>query len=356
MNKKNLYLDIHVLQTVPPSCINRDDMGSPKTAVYGGAVRARVSSQAWKHEMRRMFRGIFKEEDVGFRTKKVLQMVEDKVREFDPSMDDGSGKKMAEKALKNSGIALSKKNDGKTEVLMFFSDAQAGAIAKLAMDGSEDKKEYQAALRENPAVDIALFGRMVASDPSLNFDAAAQVAHAISTHKVQNEYDYFTAVDDISEEDNSGAGHLGTIEYNSSTLYRYATVNVRELAEKLGGFAPDVAKGFVEAFVRTMPTGKQNTFANRTYPDFVYVALRTDQPVNLCGAFEKPVISKDGGYLEASEKAFWDYAAKVYENYAAKPRYILGFGDGFDDKMSFPQILEGVQSIIKKELLESEAE
>lgn len=356
MNKKNLYIDIHVLQTVPPSCINRDDMGSPKTAVYGGVVRARVSSQSWKHEMRKMFVEIFGKENVGFRTKKVLQKIAEKIGELDNSLSEEACEKKAEKALKNMGINLSKKNDNKTEVLMFLSDAQARAVASLVIEGNEDKKEYQAALRENPAVDIALFGRMVASDPSLNFDAAAQVAHAISTHKVQNEYDYFTAVDDIAEEDNSGAGHLGTVEYNSSTLYRYATVNVKELSQSLGNFTSDAVKGFVEAFVQAMPAGKQNTFANRTCPDFVYVALRTDQPVNLCGAFEKPVISKEGGYLEASEKAFLSYAAKIYENYAAEPQNVWGFGDGLTDKMSFPQILEAVQSAVKEKLSESEAE
>ncbi len=355
MSEKNLYLDIHVLQTVPPSCINRDDLGSPKTAVYGGVVRARVSSQAWKHEMRKMFKEIFGEENVGFRTKKVLQKIAEKIKELDSSLSEEICEKKAKKALKIIGINLSKKNDNKMEVLMFLSDAQVRAVAELAISGNEDKKEYQAALRENPAVDIALFGRMVASDPSLNFDASAQVAHAISTHKIQNEYDYFTAVDDISEEDNSRAGYLGTVEYNSSTLYRYATVNVRELAKNLGQLTPYAVRGFLESFVQAMPTGKQNAFANRTCPDFVYVALRTDQPVNLCGAFEKPVVSREGGYFEASQKAFRDYTKKLYENYASEPQSVWGFGDGFTDKMNFPQILEGVYSAVKEKLSEGEA-
>ena len=113
----------------------------------------------------------------------------------------------------------------------------------------EDKKELQEALKNYPSVDLALFGRMVADDPSLNYDAAAQVAHSISTHAVQNEYDYFTAVDDCQAEDNAGAGHLGTVEYNSSTLYRYATVNVMELARQLGAAqAAETVRAFGEAF------------------------------------------------------------------------------------------------------------
>lgn len=152
-------------------------------------------------------------------------------------------------------------------------------------------------------MDMALFGRMVASDPSLNYDAAAQVAHSISTHAVQNEFDYFTAVDDCAPEDSAGAGHLGTVEYNSSTLYRYATVNMVELAHLLGAEkAAQAVRVFGEAFIRSMPTGKQNSFANRTLPDAVYVTLREDQPVNLCGAFEKPVRKSPEGYAEPSRR------------------------------------------------------
>lgn len=117
----------------------------------------------------------------------------------------------------------------------------------LPSDGKfekEDKKELQEALKNYPSVDLALFGRMVADEPSLNYDAAAQVAHAISTHAVHNEYDYFTAVDDCTSEDNSGAGHLGTVEYNSSTLYRYATVNAAELVRYLGEDTPKAVRNF----------------------------------------------------------------------------------------------------------------
>ena len=144
---------------------------------------------------------------------------------------------------------------------------------------------------------MVLFGRMVAEAASLNYDAAAQVAHSISTHAVQNEYDYFTAVDDCPDSDNAGASHLDTKEYNSATLYRYATVNVMELERHLGAKkAAEVVRSFGEAFIRSMPTGSQNTFANRTLPDAVYVTIREDQPVNLCGAFERAVRKSAEGY------------------------------------------------------------
>ncbi len=321
--EKRLYVDVHVLQTVPPSCVNRDDTGSPKTAVYGGVTRARVSSQAWKHAMRKAFldNALFDKSDIGQRTKKIQDMIAEEIKALDPEKD---ADKLAKKAVEYVGI---KSDDKGAKALFFMSYAQAKALAELAVSGSSDKKEYKAALAAAPSVDMALFGRMVADDASLNYDAASQVAHSISTHAVQNEYDYFTAVDDLADEDNAGAGHLGTMEYNSSTLYRYATVNVMELEKQLGREkAVETVKGFVEAFVCSMPTGKQNSFANRTLPDAVYVTIREDQPINLCGAFEKPVPKSTEGYVVASEKALQKYANQVYETFADAPvkSYVVG--------------------------------
>lgn len=317
----SLYVDIHVLQTVPPSCVNRDDTGSPKTAVYGGVTRARVSSQSWKHAMRMMFKDIFTDEQVGVRTKKIVDLI---IEKLDKLGYEGNKEKEALKALENAGIKV--KKDNQVDALFFMSPKQAEALAKLVVENVSDKAEYKAALKEFPSIDIALFGRMVASDPSINYDASAQVAHSISTHEVNNEYDYFTAVDDISNEDNAGAGHLGTVEFNSSTLYRYATVNVRELVKSLGTDTPKVVEGFVKAFLLSMPTGKQNTFANRTVPDFAYITVREDQPVNLAGAFEAPVRADQNGYVLKSIKALTDYADKTYKTFVDAPKnaYYIG--------------------------------
>ena len=286
MNEKRLYVDLHVVQTVPPSCINRDDTGSPKTAVYGGTTRARVSSQAWKRAMRQYFFQMFHEQNIGNRTKKVIEMVAEEIRLQAP--DEANTEKKAAEALKNAGIKINDKT-GESDALLFMSKGQAKALAQLIISGNADKKAYKEAMQKEPSYDMALFGRMVASDPSLNYDAAAQVAHSISTHTIHNEYDYFTAVDDCAPEDNAGAGHLGTVEFNSFTMYRYATVNVMELYRHLGKYTAEVVEGFIKAFICSMPTGKQNTFANRTLPDAVYITVRKDQPLNLCGAFERPV-------------------------------------------------------------------
>lgn len=326
MNKR-LYVDFHILQTVPPSCINRDDTGSPKTAMYGGVRRARVSSQAWKHAMRAAF-AENAQLDVGKRTKKAAELVKEQILVLDPEQKKAD--KMAKEALKYVGI---KSDDKKgTDALIFISSAQAKALAELVVGGCTKDEEYEEALIENPSADMVLFGRMVAQKASLKYDAAAQVAHSISTHAVQNEYDYFTAVDDCQAEDNAGAGHLGTVEYNSSTLYRYATVNVMELAGRLGAAqAAETVRAFGEAFLFSMPTGKQNTFANRTLPDAVYVTLREDQPVNLCGAFERAVPRSAQGYAAPSKAALAQYAQQMYSSFAEAPAQSFTVGSGLEE-------------------------
>lgn len=329
MNTNRLYVDIHALQTVPPSCLNRDDTGSPKTALYGGVVRSRVSSQCWKRAIRTMFHDeLFPENMVGVRTKKIASLVAKEIEALDPSQN---APELAEKALKMAGLAKIKA-DEEADSLFFLSMAQAQALAKLVVNGIDEKRAYVEALKYQPSVDMALFGRMVASVPSLSYDAAAQVAHSISTHMVQNEYDFFTAVDDCRSEDQNGSAYLDTVEYNSSTLYRYATVNVLELASMLGSEeTPHAVQAFVEAFIRSMPTGKQNSFANRTLPDVVYITLRKDQPVNLCCAFENPVTEAGNGYMEPSKKRLVEYADQLYHTYISEPEKAFVIGAGIDE-------------------------
>lgn len=364
MSNERLYVDFHVVQTVPPSCVNRDDTGRPKTAFYGGANRARVSSQSWKHAMRLMFKEIFESEELGYRTKHVIDLIASEIKKLDSSLDDET---VVEKA-KNAFELTKKKNkdkdkkkdtkkkadaDNKTDVMFFIGALEANKLAQLAVNGETDDKLYKQALKETPAVDIALFGRMVADNAGLNVDAASQVAHSISTHAVQNEYDYFTAVDDYAPEDSVGAGHIDTAEFNSSTLYRYATVNVAQLKKSFGVSVAEIIKGFAEAFICSMPTGKQNSYANRTYPDMVYVTIRKDQPVNLVGAFEKPVISNNG-YVEESVKKLQEYAGKVYDNFSGKPvkSFVIG-ADAISDaeRVNLDELLEKLYSYIKDEVV-----
>lgn len=303
------FLDINILQTVPPSNLNRDDTGSPKTATYGGTRRARVSSQAWKRAARAAFREILPASALGVRTKRVVEVIGRSIVEQDPAVDTTRAHELAALALSTAKIRVSTPRKSTAEdplpdetgYLLFLSAQQITNVAALCVAAqAEDSPEAylktraKEALDTEHSVDLALFGRMVADATDLNVDAACQVAHAISVHPVDNEYDYFTAVDDEKagrDDEDAGAGMIGTVEFNASTLYRYATIDVDALQENLG--EPDATRlaveAFVRAFVTSMPTGKQNTFANRTLPDAVYVALRSTQPVNLVGAYEEAI-------------------------------------------------------------------
>ncbi len=214
MNNR-IFLDLHIIQTLPPSNINRDDTGSPKTALYGGVRRARVSSQSWKRAIREYFNLNGNKHQVGVRTLDVVKFIANKIINIDNSISYDVALELANNTLNKAGIST---KEYRSKALIFLGETQAESLANAAINNIDDKKELQNIFNTNPSVDIALFGRMVADDPSLNEDASCQVAHAISTHAIQNEFDFFTAIDDLTPEDNSGAGMLGNIEYNSSTL------------------------------------------------------------------------------------------------------------------------------------------
>jgi len=312
MTKQNLYVDLSVLQTVPSSNINRDDAGAPKTALYGGVTRARVSSQSWKRAVRLAFRD--DNVSVGTRTKEAAKLLTAKLKELDPTMTDDVAADKTSELFKAAGIKLNKDNE--TGALLLISHGQITKLAQYAIDNETlDKKEVKAVLNGDQSVDLALFGRMVADNPELNVDASAQVAHAVSTHEVVPEYDYFTALDDEQPEDATGAAMLGTINFNSATLYRYANLNMVELVHNLDEKdAIQGASAFIKDFLLSMPNGKQNTFANKTLPSYVMITIRTDTPVNLVSAFEEPVTSRNG-YVEPSIK-------RLEEEYESTLQYV----------------------------------
>ena len=297
---KSLFIDIHILQSVPPSNINRDDTGSPKTARFGGVTRSRISSQAWKKATRDLFPAYLAEDEIGWRTKHVVDLISEHAAAKRPDLKEENLEDASAKALGATGIKVTGKDTG---YLLFLSPKQVESLADLAIasvegDSPIDKKAAKDVLniKQRPtlnAIDIALFGRMVADAPDLNVDAAVQVAHAISVGRAETEFDYFTALDDRAPEDNAGAAMIETTEFTSSTLYRYADIDVLHLCENLGSAAVACRgiEAFLHAFVRSMPTGKQNAFANRTLPAAVIVELRETQPVSLVNAFEKPIIS-----------------------------------------------------------------
>ncbi|MFJ3176575.1 type I-E CRISPR-associated protein Cas7/Cse4/CasC [Streptomyces roseus] len=309
MNQR-LYIDVHVIQTVPPANLNRDDQGNPKEAVYGGVRRSRVSSQAWKRASRQHFDTQAPEPERSTRTKRITGELATRIKAHASGLDDDGARRIAAALLAQLGLSQGKKA-GDTAYLLFYGNAQLDEVATLINGQATelaalDEKALAEAVKEMPVADafttghpmgVALFGRMVADIPKLNVDAAVQVAHALSTHETQLEFDYFTAVDDQNEKDETGAGMIGTIGFNSATLYRYATVGFAQLTDNLGGdteAALDALDHFVDSFALSAPTGYKNSFAHRTRPSLVAVVVRTDQPVNLVSAFEEPVAAEAG--------------------------------------------------------------
>lgn len=354
MNNKRLFLDIHVIQTVPSSNINRDDTGSPKTAQYGGVTRSRVSSQSWKKAVRDYFKDNSEEADVGVRSLEIVRYIAEKIKGLSTGISDEEAMKKANDSLNNAGV---KTKDQKARALFFISSKQADHLAQLIIEGETDKKEYKKQLRNNPAIDIALFGRMVADDPSLNTDASAQVSHALSTHAVETEFDFYTATDDFSSREDAGAGMLGTVEFNSSTLYRYANVAVHDFNQQLLEDSEKVVNSlalFLEAFVKSMPTGKSNTFANQTLPQAILISLRDDRPVNLVSAFESPIQSTKGYVKNSIEKLVKEH--EEIQKWVNEPLYTktLGIDESLEETNNFNDLLDDFKSNLKKYLTDKE--
>ena len=328
----SVFVDIHVLQTLPPSNPNRDDTGAPKSATFGGVSRMRISSQAIKRATRQDFEGKIADRNYGVRTKKIVELVARTISEKRPDLEAQSVE-LAEMGLNAIGFKLAGPRGKKTEqqlkeagFLVFFSAKQiehvADALISVSAEGDPAAAFKELKRRKlvdtDHSIDIALFGRMVAEPNALNVDAACQVAHAIGVGAVEREYDYYTAVDDEkkrSEEADEGAGMIGMIEFTSATVYRYATINVDMLRENLGddSVADRAVELFVDSFVRSMPTGKATTFANRTLPDAVLVQVRDDQPINMSGAFEEPIVADRHGFAGPAIVRFVEFESQLRE-------------------------------------------
>lgn len=296
------FIQLHILTSYPPSNLNRDDTGHPKTAVIGDCPRLRISSQSLKRAWRTsdIFEGALKGH-IGTRTKEMGVSV------YQSLIKQGVGEKNAREWAKTIASQFGKlKSDKKTEKnedlhveqLVHFNPEEEKAIADLvkqlvATAAAPTEDDLKLLRKQHTAVDIAMFGRMLASSPAFNTEAAIQVAHAITVHKAAVEDDYFIAVDDLNTgEEDSGAAHIGELGFGAGVFYLYICINRELLQENLGGDAEltkNALNAFVQAATKVSPTGKQNSFASRAYAGFVLAEKGDQQPRSLAQAFLKPV-------------------------------------------------------------------
>lgn len=382
-------IEIHALQNFAPSNLNRDDTGAPKDALFGGTRRARVSSQCLKRAMRQHFAELVEQnalasDDVAVRTKRVLDVLTKSLVAKGRAEAEASDKVR----LALAAMELTVKEDGKSEYLLFLGQREVSSIADIidekwdsiaASDTApaEGKKpgraKKQAAQNADPelkkalnkvfnggkAVDVALFGRMLADMPEKNQNAACQVAHAISTHSVEREFDFYTAVDDLKPEDSAGADMMGTVEFNSACFYRYAAVDWDKLVSNLQNDTELANKGlraFLEGFVVAEPTGKQNTFAAHNPPEFVAVSVRRNTaPRNFANAFETAIrVKKDESLTRRSAEELAKKAKILQSAFGGEEKtWVLNLTDakldGYGNSAaSLQELLDGVLSTIQE--------
>jgi CRISPR system Cascade subunit CasC len=336
-------IELHILQSFPVSCLNRDDVGAPKTATFGGVSRARISSQCLKRAIRELARELSPELFAGLRSRLIITPLADALAKY------GVAEEKSVEVAKQIGDylamldpAAAKKGDLKVKTLMFLSPAELDSVAKeLAevLNKKPTEKELQkaaakackaAALKD--AADIAIFGRMVASDHSLTVEGAGLFSHALSTHRADNDIDFFSAVDDRQSEDEAGAGMTGTLEFTSATYYRYIALNLGMLSDDahLSALEPKERKKVVEAFLRAalfaVPNARKNSMNAHTLPGYVLGIVKEGQPLQLVNAFESPVRSNKG-IMDASIAALKEHHKQVKETWSIKPALEIAIPD-----------------------------
>lgn len=344
------FIQFHLLTTYGPSNPNRDDQGRPKQAVVGGAPRLRISSQSIKRALRESsFFELDLKGHLGTRTKRLHeQLVADQVAK---GVDGGEAAKAADTVAEIFGKLEKVGNKGEERALAttlaFISPAEwalAEELMEKALSGEDLPKEKdlkKLVLRKaDGAVDIAMFGRMLAADAEFNREAAVQVAHAITTHRAQAEEDWFSAVDDLNKADATGAGHLGETAFGSGVYYQYVCVNTDLLVENLGGDRELAAKGgeaLAQALPMVTPTGKQNSFAHRPRAFYMLAEKGNQAPRDLSGAFFEAVrtLPLAENSVTALEKTRKDIDAAYGKCFDDDRKMHLGHGGTLEDVTSF---------------------
>ncbi|CBL44344.1 CRISPR-associated protein, CT1975 [gamma proteobacterium HdN1] len=318
------FVQLHLLTSYPPANLNRDDLGNPKTARLGGVERLRVSSQSLKRAWRTS--ELFQQQlegAIGTRTKRLG------VDAFDGLLTAGASEKQAREwagQIAKVYGAIKKDNPLEIEQLVHVApdertvlDALVGTLAREKRGPSDE--ELDSLLQKQTAVDIAMFGRMLASKPEYNGEAAVQVAHAIGVHASAIEDDYFTAVDDLNQNE-PGAAHIGESGFAAAVFYQYICIDRDLLKKNLGGneaLTQKALRALTEAAVKVGPTGKQNSYASRAYAHYALAEKGAQQPRSLSLAFVKPVSGEDyaAEAIEVLERVR-DNMDKVYGDCADK--------------------------------------
>ncbi|MCQ4159228.1 type I-E CRISPR-associated protein Cas7/Cse4/CasC [Roseomonas sp. GC11] len=326
------FIQLHLLTFFPPANLNRDDTGRPKTAVVGGVTRLRLSSQALKRAWRTS--PVFAAALAGHMGQRTQRFGEEILHHL---LANGMAEdKALATAREIAGVFGKIKSEGaQIEQLAFIAPeekAAALALADKVLAGEKiDAKKADLLRRVDTAADIAMFGRMLADDPDYNREAAVQVAHAITTHKVVVEDDYYTAVDDLkTSADDAGAGFLGEAAFGSGVFYLYLCIDRTLLVKNLGGdsdLAKTAIRALVEAAATTAPRGKQNSFAAHGRAGYILAEKGDRQPRTLAGAFARPV--KDEDLLGVSVAALHDFRTaidKAYHGGSAEPCKVLHVG------------------------------
>lgn len=307
-------IELHILQSFPVSCLNRDDVGAPKTAVFGGVNRARLSSQSLKRAIRE-----FAQDNLpnarfgGERTKLIIEPLTAALQKHgvtDAAVALEHAKNIADKLAKLDAKAA--EDAPKVGTLTFLAPSEIDSIAAdvaVLLATNPKSKDYEKSLDKSckkagllDGADIALFGRMVASLPSLTLEGAAMFSHALSTHRSDNDLDFYTAVDDRKpKDDDAGAGMMGTLEFSSAVYYRYAALNLDLLADAahLGKLSAEERRAVIDAFIRAtlqaVPGARKNSMNANTLPSYVLGTYKSaGQPVQLINAFESPVTARSG--------------------------------------------------------------
>ena len=325
-------IELHLLQSFPVSCLNRDDVGSPKTAVFGGVNRARLSSQSLKRAIRE-----FAQDNLpgarfgGQRTKLIVQLLADALKKHGVADEKTAAEHAANIADKLAKLDA-KAEPPQVGTLTFLAPSEIDSIAQQVAEllkTNPKSKDYEKHLDKYckaagllDGADIAIFGRMAASLPSLTLEGAAMFSHALSTHKADNDLDFYSAVDDRKPKgDDAGAGMIGTLEFSSAVYYRYAALNLDLLADAahLAKLTVDERKQVVDAFIRAtlqaVPGARKNSMNAHTLPGCVLGIYKSaGQPVQLINAFEEPVRPKSG-LLTASIEAMKSHHAKLKETW-----------------------------------------